>query len=78
MRFFWPNQLNPNPTGFTRLGRVLHWIGTALAIGLVVLALLTIGNYSLDQHGIILAVSGGFAAVAYFAGRALRYIFSGE
>lgn len=96
MRFFWPNQLNPSPSGFTRFGRVLHWIATA-----IFLLLFVPGAFALAVGAQQYATSAGYqygdyytyywpstvtagaagtivGTLVYFAGRALRYIFSGE
>ena len=92
MRFFWPNKLNPNPGVFTRLGRVIHWIATVPAAimlagaafflwqGLYTQFVSRVGYYSGSPEGYFGMALGAltFAVVLYFAGRALRYIFSGE
>lgn len=97
MRFLWPTRLNDNPSGFTRFGRVLHWIATgffviaggACLVGAAVGAYQHLTGYveygyygtpyspGLNTLGLSAAL---FALVflTYMAGRALRYIFSGE
>ena len=78
LRFFWPTKLNGEPDTLTRFGRVLHWIATALALLAASLGvLLTITSVGSGREaGIVLGSS--FAIIVYFAGRALRYVFSGE
>jgi len=87
MRFLWPTRLDPDPTAIVRFGRVLHWIGTILAIAVIAIGALIVANYALGWMGsatVLRDVALGscvtlaFASVVYFAGRALRYIFSGE
>lgn len=94
MRFLWPSQLNPEPTALTRFGRVLHWIATglfaliaALAVGLAAFSIYVFNdqrayNYA-DQQYLLnsltwIAAILAFGGLVYLAGRAFRYIFSGE
>ncbi len=89
MRFFWPNKLNPTPGVLTRFGRVLHWLATVLAVCVLALVVtsahyyLTNSYYTRDGSGLTYAVQfavnfGMIALLIYFAGRALRYVLSGE
>ena len=90
MSFFWPTKLNPEPNALVRFGRVLHWIGAGLSallgIGMVFTLLLAAQAYS--NHGYMHYSVNGYlggtlmlaiaALLINLAGRALRYIFSGE
>jgi len=87
--FLWPSKLNPTPGVLTRFGRVLHWIATLLAACLLVLIVMSTHYYLTDSFfmrdgsGVTYAVQnavtyGVVALLIYFAGRALRYILSGE
>ena len=90
---FWPRKLNQNPSGFTRFGRVLHWIGAAIffPVGVGVLIGVGVGAFQLVTNQVsyygtplgptTLAVSLGIFTMVlalYLTSRALRYIFSGE
>ncbi len=83
-RIIWPTQLNNTPSALTRLGRVLHWLGTAFALTLFLWVLYVStnphfdGGYYQNQPAAGLALAGLFSISTYFAGRALRYILSGE
>lgn len=80
MRFLWPNRLNPSPGVLTRFGRVLHWTGVAMGVGFCLMWVITsttMAAYPYTQWSYIaVGVLGGFFSA--MAGRALRYIFSGE
>ena len=104
MRILWPTKLNPTPNGFTRFGRVLHWIAAAFTIPTIIACIYfgLHGSYLMSggevtrsytrydgslsyytevpgtqEAGVALGI-GVLAVLIYFAGRALRYIFSGE
>jgi drug/metabolite transporter (DMT)-like permease len=81
--FFWPTTRDPAPTGFKRFGRVVHWIGTGLAAAIVVFGVVATSDHwqntgYLDDVWKGLAATFVCAALFSLAGRALRYIFSGE
>ena len=87
MGFFWPAKLNHDANALVRFGRVLHWIGTGLfaligsgaifSFGLAIYQAATFEYYwpntAVTGVGVLV-----FGLLCYFAGRALRYIFSGE
>jgi hypothetical protein len=79
----WPQEPDPEPGIFNRLGRVIHWTftGTAAAFGIgglngVYEALTSTSEYGPDWTSPMLA--GAFAAFLFVLGRAARYIFSNE
>jgi hypothetical protein len=67
--------LRPETTAVQRLGHVLGWTGTAIAIPLVAL-----GFYGFTQEGGDSFIKGAtivIGALAFLIGRALRYVFAG-
>jgi hypothetical protein len=76
LNILWPTNPKADPSVLCRLGRVLHWIATALAVLLACLVLqITITEPGNDYGYLIILVIGG---VIYLAGRASRYILGGE
>ena len=71
MGFFWPLKLKAEPSALGRFGRVLHWLGIAIAV-----AWLWVGVTTESEGDLSFAASMG--AGFYMTGRALRYILSGE
>jgi hypothetical protein len=45
---FWPKSRNPNPNGFTRFGRVLHWLGAMIGVPLFALSVFWMGVAIID------------------------------
>lgn len=78
LNLIWPTDPNPSPGGVARLGRVLHWLAAAIALGF------TVGSINMGRsanpydHQTALAMlafgGGGFLIF----GRAVRYILAGE
>ena len=77
--------------GQHRFGRVLHWVGTALSIPVVMGTAFYLGfwvyvqtvpdqgHYMSPDTYLVIALGGlTMSLLIYFGGRALRYIFSGE
>lgn len=84
MSFFWPGEVKPQPNAMVRLGRVLHWTITAVAVAMVVAAFAD--DYS---RALLSDPRAGFwywlanttiagAPFVFIFGRAVRYILSGE
>lgn len=71
---FWPFDSDPEPGFVSRLGRLLHWIATAVA---ALFAWAGVGTaFSSDVE----SGAGFFAAGAFvfFIGRFVRWLFSGD
>jgi hypothetical protein len=77
MRFFWPSKLNPTPNVLTRFGRVLHWLATVIGLVWFVGWASVSGQYD-SQWPFYVAFGAVTGFPIFLAGRALRYIFSGE
>ncbi len=74
MGFLWPTDPDPDPSGVARFGRVVHWLLTAGA-ALFVWGLI---DDRLNNSGGDWQLFAIFAAIFFVAGRAARYILSGE
>lgn len=80
--WLWPKVEKINPTGFVRLGRVLHWAISGFGaifflMGCAILLMMMSGTApGGDQTAMVGVAVFGFVVV--LIGRAARYIFSGE
>lgn len=92
MSFFWPAHIDPDPSIFGRLGRVVHWTGMmfgvllGVALGGMTAFLITgpyvapapLGPYLLGLFVVCALVAALVAAPFYFVGRGVRYFLAGE
>lgn len=73
MNLIWPRNPSPSPSFLNRLGRLLHWALTAIAVAtLIGAAIAAPGN----SEAALLYLIG--ASLAFVAGRAARFLFSAE
>lgn len=78
MGLFWPSKVSSAAGPLERLGRALHWLGTALGV----LILAGFGWAALDNPHFDMTWVAPFAvlfsAPFFVGGRVLRYILAGE
>ena len=76
----WPTTLQQNPSVMCRFGRVMSWAAAgAAALWFVTLALMLITADSPDlSDGLLVFMLIGPPLLIFAAGRAARYILSGE
>lgn len=76
MGFFWPTWRADFPSGPTRFGRLIHWVGLLIAAPLAAAEAYSLFSGTVDGFtaGVVFVVAGG----VYFAARGLRYAISGE
>jgi hypothetical protein len=72
---FWPRALSAEVGHAGLIGRLAHWLGIALAIGLLVTAL----GFAADGWAVPAAVGLSVAAIAAaLGGRGVRYLLAKE
>lgn len=77
MGFFWPTWTADVPSGPTRFGRLVHWVGLIVGLPLAACGAFGMASDALGQPftgAVVLIV----ALMIYFASRGLRYAISGE
>lgn len=74
MSLIWPRRIGANPSIFGRLGRLVFWIATVLAVLLAVGT--TIGIFTAPDIAAVFNYSA--AVVLFLAGRGVRYLLAGE
>lgn len=77
MSLFWPAKRKADTNVIARLGRVGHWLGILIAALTAIAAVVSLTT-STAQDGVVLVILAAFGSIAYFVGRAFRYILSNE
>lgn len=78
MGLFWPAQRKAQPSAIERLGRVLHWLAVIIGVAISGIAFWGMIATPSPNAQVLFLVALIFAIAVSLAGRALRYIFSGE
>lgn len=83
MNFLWPRSPTPSPSALNRFGRVIHWTFTGIAalsavacVWSGIAELFSKSEYGPDFGAAIVAAI--VFALFFLAGRAARYVLSGE
>ena len=72
----WPTRIKPESSIVIRIGRVIHWLATAMAVAMAIYSLVARTDYPITQMLFSTEIAG--APFVYLFGRGLRYILAGE